>query len=213
MHQKHALIAIAAVVLFILGGVVAWDIQKKQKSSPANKNVTNWNWDDSWKTEKAETPPPKSEAPAPAPAPKPPVTEPKKVQLVAGSFVEAQKISAEQGMPILVMFTADYCGWCTEMKKKTLPDPKVAELMKNYVFVMVDTEKDRGTPIEFRVSGLPSYAITNARKDHLKTGNGYLTPDKFAKWLDNPNLFSQPKMQEIKDKRLNILPERIRLNR
>jgi thioredoxin-related protein len=59
----------------------------------------------------------------------------------------------------MVDFTADWCGWCKELDKKTYSDAKVIAFAKDkLVSVKVDTETPEGAKLQqkFEVSGLPT---------------------------------------------------------
>ena len=117
-------------------------------------------------------------------------------QIIASSYKEAIKRSGEEGIPVLVFFDADWCSWCKKMKSETLTDRNVKEIMKNYVLVFVDYDRNKSVARKFGVQGLPSYAITNVNETKLKSDGGYLSADKFHRWLDNPSVYEQPKREE-----------------
>jgi len=118
------------------------------------------------------------------------VEKPKVIkQVKAKNFAEAKMKSKELERPILIVFGATWCHWCDELKQKTLSNSKVKEMMKNYVFLYVDSDKDRKTVRKFKIRGLPSYIIADSRERDLKSGSGYKEADEFEKWLNNPELF------------------------
>jgi hypothetical protein len=43
---------------------------------------------------------------------------------------------------------------------------------------------------------LPSYAITNVNEKSLKSDGGYLDGNGFANWLDNPDMYKQPREED-----------------
>jgi hypothetical protein len=81
------------------------------------------------------------------------------------------------------------------MKQDTLVDPTVAGLMKNYVYVAVDVDKEKDVARKYGVTSIPAYVITNGKEENLKSGKDYLKAPEFAVWLNNPNLFTQPKSE------------------
>jgi thioredoxin-related protein len=77
----------------------------------------------------------------------------------AKSYDSALKSAKESGKLVMVDFTADWCGWCKELDKKTYSDAKVIEFAKDkLVSVKVDTETPEGAKLQqkFEVSGLPT---------------------------------------------------------
>jgi len=192
MNQRTTVVGLLLFVVLAFGGLIFYDVKyghKFEKLLGKDRTTQNdqWKWKDDWTNKDGVTPPgPDSKQIAP------PVDGP---QLIAGSYNEALKKSGELGKPVLVFFTADWCSWCKKMKSETLPDAKVQAVMKNYVLVYVDTDKDRAPATKFGVSSLPSYAVTNYKEEKLKVDSGFKNADSFQAWLNQPSLFTQPKAQ------------------
>ncbi len=125
-----------------------------------------------------------------------------KDQIIANSYKDAIKKSGEEGMPVLIFFEADWANLSQKMKRELTTD-KVKEIMKNYILVFIDYDKDRATHWLWAQNKhsqhstiLPSYVITNMNEAKLKLGDGYLDADKFYQWLNNPSMYKQPKKME-----------------
>jgi thiol-disulfide isomerase/thioredoxin len=197
MNQRAAIIGLLVFVLAAFGGLVFYDAKYGHKFDKLlGKDKTtqqNWKWDDQWdsKGPNVQVPPVNPNPPAPTPPPTPPVQ-----QLIAGSYQEAIQKSGELGRPVLVIFTAEWCSWCKKMKSETMTDSRVQSVLKNYILVYVDTDKDRSPVRKFGVESLPSFVITNVNEEKLKFDSGFKNADSFASWLNSPNLFQQPKRQQ-----------------
>ena len=162
-------------------GVVAYDIIKNNRITQITNNQKdkNWNSGDSWNSKGQK-----------------PVTPQKpdsRQQITANNYQEAIRLSGQHGMPVFAYFEADWCTWCKKMKRDTLADAKVKEIMKNYIVVFVDTDKNRAVANKFGVQYLPAYSITNVNEINLKSGEKYQDANAFASWLDNPSMYKQPK--------------------
>jgi putative thioredoxin len=114
----------------------------------------------------------------------------------AQTYADAVKLSGEQGRPVLVMFTADWCSWCQKMKNNVLPDPTVAAMMKNYIYVAVNTDQNAELTKKYGISGIPAFLITNGKEDKLKFIASYMEPNAFVTWLNDSSLFNQPKLDK-----------------
>ena len=154
--------------------------QYKKDSPLENTPSNNWPWQNDWKSKDHVAIPPRTQ------------------QLTASSYEEGLQLAGKEGMPVLLFFHSESCTWCKKMERETFPDPTVKNLMANYVFVSIDTDKDKKTTKEYAVNGIPAYAITNANKEHLKFGDKFIDAKGFAVWLDNPNLYKQPKVEKPK---------------
>lgn len=175
MSQQKIMMICLVVVAVLFGSMTIYAIKESEKYRRIFKKPdVQWKWDDSWNNHMPTNPSHekmKHEA-------KP------KTQVVAETYKEALQKSEELKRPILVFYTADWCGFCKKMKSETLTNPKVIEGMKKYIFVSINTDKDRSGIGKFGVTGLPSYVITNHNEDKLKVGSGYVDPEKFVKWLE-----------------------------
>lgn len=175
MSQRSILLVMLVSILAMFGGLIALDMKIKHKMS-VKESRENWIWKDKW-TESNNTPNPVQEEPEVK-------TDKPKEQIIASNYQDAVKKSEESGLPILIIFKAEWCHWCKKMESETLVDSSVTNMMMNYVYLTVDTDRDNATTRKFGVSGLPSYVIANSKGDKLKSDNGYKNAKKFCEWLD-----------------------------
>jgi len=88
-------------------------------------------------------------------------------------------------LPVLIDFTAEWCGACQEMEEKTFPDPRIVEASKSFVLLQIDGTED--TPElnelvkEFKIQGFPTYIFydRNGQLRHDLTGIGFITANNF----------------------------------
>ncbi len=209
MSQRNIMMIFLICMTAISGAMMAFILKDSSKLQKMFKNEQNWKWEDKWSPSHEVNPSQKEEQ---KDSVKPDLTPEKKPlpqsQIVAGNYKESLQKAEEYNMPILVFFMADWCGHCKNMKAKTLPDKNVVEMMKNYVVVYVDADNDRETIRKFGVIGLPSFVITNSKEEKLKLQSGYMNPNEFYEWLNNPNFFNEneksptsPEKQEGSQKR------------
>ena len=185
MDQKHFSVLLLVFVSFCFAGFVVYDIKANNRfEHVVKKEIKNWAWNNNWSSPIVDR--------------KPEIEKPKEEQkrIIASSYEDALKKSGDLGRPILVVFEADWCGWCQKMKSETLTDSKVHEAMKHYVVVDVDTDRNPRVSSKFGVRALPAYVITNYKEQNLKSGIGYKDVNEFVDWLDNPNLYKQPTVKD-----------------
>ncbi len=70
-------------------------------------------------------------------------------------YLEALAQAKKENKPIVLDFYASWCAPCMKMLKETFPDPKVAKLLSQCVFVKVDTDKHPELAKSFGVLGKP----------------------------------------------------------
>jgi thiol:disulfide interchange protein len=197
MSQRNIMMIFLVAVTFIFGAVLLTEVMNK-KTVPNKED--NWEWEDKWTG--SVDPIPQKEEEKPEVSPEKPIT-----QITASSYQEALKISSETGKPVLAFFTSDSCVWCDKMKAETLTDSNVIEAMKSYIFVVVDTSKDRDGVRKFGIVGLPSYVITNAKEDKFKSGSGFMNGVNFNNWLNDSKFTNQPKLTPSAEELNEMRPE------
>lgn len=80
----------------------------------------------------------------------------------ADSFDEAEKIARETGKPLMLDFTAEWCGICRQMDKVFWTRADVVELSKEFVSVKIDGEKFPLIADKFSVRVYPTVVFADA---------------------------------------------------
>jgi len=100
------------------------------------------------------------------------------------SYDEALNESTSSGKPILIHFTADWCGWCKRMKRDTYSHPEVARLMnENFVPTMVDADDNPRLKAEYGVEGLPTIWFLKSPGEGITYVPGYVDAPTFKQLL------------------------------
>ena len=98
-------------------------------------------------------------------------------------FRAAQAESQRTGKPMLLDFTADWCGPCQEMRRTTWSDHQVAKALEQYVAVQVDLDNNAELASRFAVNAIPYLVVLDANGHVLQTSEGLLSPEQFIGWL------------------------------
>ena len=91
--------------------------------------------------------------------------------------------------PVLLMFTADWCGPCQNFKSKVLANPAVAaRVQASFTFGKVDLTRQDPGPVEvargYGVRGIPQLILTDAKGRELARYDGAHDPQQFLRWLE-----------------------------
>lgn len=75
-------------------------------------------------------------------------------------FVEGFRTGSEQAMqegkPMLVFFTAEWCGYCHQMEEEAFTSDQVAALSERFVCILVDADHEADICRQFQIRGYPS---------------------------------------------------------
>jgi thiol:disulfide interchange protein len=91
----------------------------------------------------------------------------------------AREQSAKERKPILLYFTAPWCGPCQEMKRTTWADPRVAAAAGAMIPVKIDVDEQKAVSREFGVQGIPRVEWVEPDGSHHLVFEGLVTPDEF----------------------------------
>lgn len=109
------------------------------------------------------------------------------VQMLPASKAAVQQ-AVEQGKPVILVFSADWCPFCRRLERETFTDGEVARLAKQFAVFRVDMTSSNLPPEtaelakEYGAEGLPTVVFLNAQGEWLKplTLVGYEPPSQFA---------------------------------
>jgi thiol:disulfide interchange protein DsbD len=104
---------------------------------------------------------------------------------------EASTLATSEKRPMIVDFTAEWCGACKEIAKETFADPRVQQkaLLANFVTVKVDATNDEDPQVDavkgkYKVVGLPTVVIYDSTGKERKRFNEFVGPEPFLAALE-----------------------------
>ena len=102
------------------------------------------------------------------------------------SYDKAIEAAAKEKKPVIVIFSATWCGPCQVMKKKVYPSAEVKPFHDKFIWAYLDAdEKANEKPMqEFKVNGIPHIEFLGADGKSVDKQVGSSAPDAFVKKLE-----------------------------
>ena len=137
------------IILFLgIGLFGLYELKTIKKTDNSNNFPNNPNNFPNITHPPIQSPPPVQ---PPVQSPTQPNPAPVAPSVVPNSYQEALKIGEQTNKKIVLMFSADWCGWCKKFKSEVLTNSDVKETLKNYVFFIVDADQNRTILSKFGV--------------------------------------------------------------
>ncbi len=105
---------------------------------------------------------------------------------------KAAATALSEKRPLLVDFTADWCGACKEMAKHTFSDPEVMKRTGKFVAVKIDATNDEDPQVKkmmekYKVVGLPTVVVFDSEGKERKRFNDFVDAKGFLAALEGVN--------------------------
>lgn len=104
-------------------------------------------------------------------------------------LTEALATAKSENKLVLLDFKATWCVPCRRLEKETFADPIVAELLKQFVLVKIDTDEHPELAKHFGVVGLPDLRFLKLDGSEVKRLTDFQDAEMFADTLRSLNMF------------------------
>jgi uncharacterized protein YyaL (SSP411 family) len=96
----------------------------------------------------------------------------------------AHKAALQDGKPMLLVFGAEWCGYCKKLEQTTLAHPELSKYInENFVPVHLDLDRDSRVAEILKVEALPCTVVISPQADLLDQFVGYLEAPGYYKKL------------------------------
>jgi thiol:disulfide interchange protein DsbD len=108
------------------------------------------------------------------------------------SVVEARQKALTEKRPLLVDFTAAWCGACKELDKHTFSEPSVAQEAGRFVAIKVDATNDEDPAVvsvmeQMKVVGLPTVLVYDSTGNEAVRCTDFVPADPFLEVIKKVN--------------------------
>lgn len=82
------------------------------------------------------------------------------------------QLAAQQRLPCLLFFTAEWCTFCHQMEETAFVDPAIGQLANNFICVRVDADREPQLCQQLGIRGYPTvqFVAADGRKLHQLVG-------------------------------------------
>ncbi|MGD9854341.1 MAG: thioredoxin family protein [Planctomycetaceae bacterium] len=96
----------------------------------------------------------------------------------------AHALAVRDNKPLLLVFGAEWCGWCKKLEKNTLGDPQMVEYInRTFVPIHIDVDQQKKVAEILEVESLPCTIVLSPEADLLGRFEGFDKPEGLYKKL------------------------------
>lgn len=99
------------------------------------------------------------------------------------TYQEALEAAQAQHKPLLLDFTAEWCGWCKKMDEEVYATPKVSAILKGFVCAKIDIDAHPEIALAYQVQSIPRTIILNGESRIISDRQGFYRAEEFAELL------------------------------
>jgi thiol:disulfide interchange protein len=112
-------------------------------------------------------------------------TTPVVIANAPASYEEAIEQARAENKPVLLIFTASWCGPCQQMKKSVYPSAPVQAVANRLIWLTVDVDLPANQSLTQKhgISGIPALVIIDANGRSKSKISGGRSPADLARWL------------------------------
>jgi thiol-disulfide isomerase/thioredoxin len=92
--------------------------------------------------------------------------------------------SREAG-PVVLYFTATWCGFCRQMERTTLSNSSVKSRLAAFEHIKIDYDQQPELVARYQIRGVPAFVMVNSRGEEVARLVGAVEPDPFRGWLED----------------------------
>lgn len=101
------------------------------------------------------------------------------------SSTYALSAAKKSGKPVIMVFSAAWCGPCQAMKKDVYPSEAVKAFHDKFVWAYLDIDDERNERVskKYKIDGIPHIEFLDAEGNEIDKQVGSSSPEEFAKKL------------------------------
>ncbi len=114
------------------------------------------------------------------------------------NYIESLAAAQTNGRPVLLYFTASWCGPCKLMARSTLVDSNVLRSLAAYEKAAIDIDESAKITADHKVQAVPTFLILAGSSIEVERTTGFVGPEEFGAWLKEGIVRTVEKLAERK---------------
>ncbi|GMW01843.1 MAG: hypothetical protein AMXMBFR84_29800 [Candidatus Hydrogenedentota bacterium] len=91
--------------------------------------------------------------------------------------------AVKENKGVLLDFTAEWCGWCEKMDKEVFSASNVTGMLRDYVCIKVDIDKNPDIAGAYQVQSIPRTVFLNVNQEIIGDRMGFVPESQFIGYL------------------------------
>jgi thiol:disulfide interchange protein len=88
------------------------------------------------------------------------------------NYADGLRLAKESGKPAMLLFTAEWCAPCRDLKKYVFSDSRVVDASKGLIAIYIDVDADRETLAAYKVRAIPAVIFLDPSGGFVATYSG-----------------------------------------
>ena len=101
------------------------------------------------------------------------------------NLAETLQTARQNKQPVLIDFSATWCGPCQMMVRTTFQDETVIETLRHYANLSIDIDANPDLAANNQIRAVPTFLILSSDGDEIVRESGYMNAERFVGWLTN----------------------------